>query len=424
MKATIRVYGDKPITAEVIASLEKLGETVRPDNNVLHAARHNLLCAMYRDVGRFDDCMASGDQAISHYRSMGSLYGETFIYFHEGLACFRQGRMRDAESLYKEGFGIAVDTFGENSDLAAIGRAFLAELSYEKNRLHEARQYLDGFVRHIERADAWIDVYLAAYGTRMKLMWATGDEQEVERTLTRAKSTAINRGLARLGRVVELQRQELSLRQQPAECSAKRTPKADDAICHQIIARIEARTLLGKGEYAKASWLLDKQAKSARAEQQILSFISLTLLEAASRWLAGQSDAAVRAFESALSAAMFEGIKRPFIDDGALLQGVIREVSQAMENRRGNRLRDAFIAELVSEIDASNDSTQSDDHLLSPREREVLRYVMQGQSNREIAEAIPLSVNTVKFHLKNIFGKLGVSSRREAVSVAVRERLV
>ena len=49
---------------------------------------------------------------------------------------------------------------------------------------------------------------------------------------------------------------------------------------------------------------------------------------------------------------------------------------------------------------------------------------MQGRSNREIAEVVPLSVNTVKFHLKNLFDKLGVSNRQEAVTVAIRRGLI
>jgi len=431
MKATIRVYGDQPATDDVIRSLERLGDTIPADNNVLHAARCNLLCAMYRDAGRFEDCMAIGDQAISHYRAMNSLYGETFIYFHEGLACLRQARLRDAESLYREGFGIAVDIFGEDSDLAAIARAFLAEVSYEKNRLHESRQYLKGSVRHIEKADAWIDVFLAAYLTQMKLNWAADDENAVEQTAGRARSTAINRGLDRLGSIVDLQKEELSLRrafatqaQSGVEPSLSVDRHGGRGTSRQLAARIEARRMLNAGDYEKAGQFLEREAKAARAEGQVHYYLSLAILLAAAYWLDSNTEAAVRTFDEALSAAMFEGIKRPFIDEGALISSLIREVSKTTENRRGNRLRDAFLAELIAEIDASGKSEQAADHPLSPREREVLRYVMQGQSNREIAEAISLSVNTVKFHLKNIFDKLGVRSRKDAVSVAVRERLV
>jgi len=432
LNALVERYADKPMTNESIASLENLGQKIPVNNNVLHAVRCNLLCMMYRDVGRFDDCMAVGDQAISHCRAMGSLYGEAFIYFHEGLACLQQARLRDAESLYKEGYTIAVDVFGEDSDLAAIGRVFLAEVSYEKNRLHTARQYLENSVRHIEKADAWLDVYLAAYLTRMKLMRAVGDENEIDRTVTRAKSTSINRGLDRLGHIVELQMLELSLKgahtteKQPNDnglpVSAARM--TSDEISRQFIVRIKARTLLMTGDHEKASRFLEKSARAAIDKRQIRLFISLAVLLAASRWLSGDTDAAVSAFESALSVSIFEGIKRPFIDEGELVSGIIHEISKTVESRRGNRLHDAFIAELIAEIDSSNKNRKKDDHLLSPREREVLRYVRQGQSNREIAEAMSLSVNTVKFHLKNIFDKLGVSSRKDAVSIAVRQRLV
>lgn len=51
--------------------------------------------------------------------------------------------------------------------------------------------------------------------------------------------------------------------------------------------------------------------------------------------------------------------------------------------------------------------------VLTPRERELLADVMAKRSNLEIAEARSISSNTVKFHLKNVYQKLGVSSRRQ-----------
>jgi LuxR family transcriptional regulator, maltose regulon positive regulatory protein len=55
---------------------------------------------------------------------------------------------------------------------------------------------------------------------------------------------------------------------------------------------------------------------------------------------------------------------------------------------------------------------------LTAREREVLQLLMQGASNREIAEQLVLSVNTVKKHVLNICGKLGVQSRAQAIAHA------
>jgi DNA-binding NarL/FixJ family response regulator len=61
---------------------------------------------------------------------------------------------------------------------------------------------------------------------------------------------------------------------------------------------------------------------------------------------------------------------------------------------------------------------------LSPREREVLRLMAQGQSNKEIAAALFVSERTVKFHVNNIFDKLSAGSRTEAIAMAARRGLV
>ena len=58
--------------------------------------------------------------------------------------------------------------------------------------------------------------------------------------------------------------------------------------------------------------------------------------------------------------------------------------------------------------------------LLSSREMEVLRLIATGQSNPEIAQALVVAVSTVKAHINNIFGKLGVTSRTQAL-VRARE---
>jgi DNA-binding NarL/FixJ family response regulator len=62
--------------------------------------------------------------------------------------------------------------------------------------------------------------------------------------------------------------------------------------------------------------------------------------------------------------------------------------------------------------------------LLSPREEEVLRFVAEGLTNKEIARQLRVSENTVKTHVTSLFNRLGVDSRARAVAVAANEGLL
>ena len=61
---------------------------------------------------------------------------------------------------------------------------------------------------------------------------------------------------------------------------------------------------------------------------------------------------------------------------------------------------------------------------LTGREIEVLQFVAQGYTSREIGEHLFISENTVKNHVRNILDKLGLHSRNEAVLYALRENLI
>lgn len=75
-------------------------------------------------------------------------------------------------------------------------------------------------------------------------------------------------------------------------------------------------------------------------------------------------------------------------------------------------------------IQATRKGTSKPGEDLTERERDVLGQMIEGLNNKQIADKLVISVSTVKFHVSSVLGKLGVSSRTEAVSLALKNKLL
>ena len=111
---------------------------------------------------------------------------------------------------------------------------------------------------------------------------------------------------------------------------------------------------------------------------------------------------------------------------GYLLKGAPREeLFKAIRvvSEGGSLLQPVVASKLLNHVRARKD----DDPPIEPlteREKEVLKLLAQGKSNKEIAAALVISERTVKFHVSAIMGKLGAGNRTEAVSLAAQRGLV
>lgn len=109
----------------------------------------------------------------------------------------------------------------------------------------------------------------------------------------------------------------------------------------------------------------------------------------------------------------FEAGARGYLLKDMLLSEVITAIRTV---RRGERVIPTAVAVRLAEYPERSDLTE--------REVEVLQLVARGLSNKEVAKAIGRMDETVKIHLKNIFTKLGVADRTEAVTVALARGLI
>ena len=121
----------------------------------------------------------------------------------------------------------------------------------------------------------------------------------------------------------------------------------------------------------------------------------------------------------------------PNIVQGALQAGAIgylqknisaKELARAIHSACEGKM--TLSSEATQVLAYSVAQPQIDGGRLTDRERDVLKCMLDGLNNKEIAEKLFVSLGTVKFHVSNIFQKLGVDSRVEAVKLAIEQKLV
>jgi LuxR family transcriptional regulator, maltose regulon positive regulatory protein len=135
--------------------------------------------------------------------------------------------------------------------------------------------------------------------------------------------------------------------------------------------------------------------------------------------LQGQAKAAADSLSQAMQMAEPEGYISTFVDAGEpirLLLAGMPDSSYAV------RILAGFSAGTRSLVKRETENRSSE--LLSQREQEVIILVAEGLSNQEIAERLVISLPTVKTHIGNIFNKLGVSSRTQAIARAKTSGLI
>ncbi len=145
------------------------------------------------------------------------------------------------------------------------------------------------------------------------------------------------------------------------------------------------------------------------------AYIEALALQALIFWQCGERVRALTTLERALREAEPEGYVRLFADYGLPMARLLQEA-------RSRNVLMVYVKRLLTAFDTAlpshGASERSLSEPLSEREREVLRHVAVGLTNREIAEALVISPETVKKHTASIYMKLAVSNRTEAAARA------
>jgi LuxR family maltose regulon positive regulatory protein len=149
------------------------------------------------------------------------------------------------------------------------------------------------------------------------------------------------------------------------------------------------------------------------------------VLEAVAHQAQGGSDRAIELLHDALAIAEPGGFVRLFVDEGPPMARLLTDAAtRGIKPHYTEQLLAVFWPAGKKQVDPALSPSATPGPLpplvesLSEREIEILQLIAGGLKNREIADRLYLSVNTIKVHTRNIYGKLDVHNRTQAVAKA------
>ena len=437
----IRVVGDilaeyenQPMRLEDLLAREALLRTLPVDDHLILANVNESLGAKYLEGGWLERAMEPTLAARSHYQALGSPYSELFTRFHEARIRASQGRLKDAAGVLATARIDIEAHVGARSDLAANCAALEAELLFEQDKATEASALLSWALPHMEQSDGWVDVYAAAYFTAARIAAVAGDAPAVRSLLERARGVAQRRRLRQLDLLTGLCELDLALVDgaSPGEARALARTIGLDALADSMaeespvyrpvavaaaLCRVRIALLCGACHTALDE--LDALGRWAREHGAGRLLIDVNLLKSHGHRMTGEAALAQGRFDEAVGMAMFQGVVRPFLAARAQVQPALDDALAASPDR----FRAQFLKGLSRAMGTPRVAAAAPD-ALNDAETAILRHLSQGYSNKEIARLIGMSPDTVKYRLKAVFRKIGVSKRQDAVRVSGERGLI
>jgi LuxR family transcriptional regulator, maltose regulon positive regulatory protein len=303
--------------------------------------------------------------------------------------------------------------------MASLAYVGLGRIDYEWNELEEAaRRLREGLALAVRSglvSGQW-DAYLALAA----LEQARGDSAAADAMLERARPIARYWDNPLYRSQVEARQVRLWLRRGDVERAARwadsqaLSPDGGAETGYEALSIALAYLLNAQGKYEHALRLIERLALATEQTGRASRRPELMLLAVRAQVGAADRDQALAKLAIALRLAEPEGWVRIFVDGGEPVRHLLVEL------RRRGPLASDYLDRLIAAFPPrlSSGSGDAPPEMLSLREREVLRLIAAGRTNRQIAAELVLALGTVKAHINNIYGKLGVNSRTRALARA------
>lgn len=369
---------------------------------------------------------------------VGHLYG-VFLVIHDlAQVQITQGQLHQADQTYRQALQHAREQDGQQPALgpAYVGRG---QLEYQWNHLDAAAALFQAGMTLCEQTGNTQEIMQASIGLAF-VKQAQGDTDGASAMMQQALQVTERHALSLPGGAqVEATQAWLSLIQGNDAAAVgwlQRCRLTIDQELNHVRERgylTLIRVLIRQRKLDEALAWLAKLLQLAEAQGRAGSMIEVLMLQAEALQASGDVHQAVERLSRALALAEPEEYIRLFVDEGAPMAALL---AQSVEGRARHHPISIYVERLLSafpvEQRAAGLSTATASPIpasalegstaliepLSERELELLRLIVAGYSNREIADRLVIAVSTVKWYINAIYGKLQVESRTKAIARA------
>jgi LuxR family maltose regulon positive regulatory protein len=379
-----------------------------------------MACTRSGDVRQAEDAFS---QAINAAQAAGMSFVAVPLVCNLADAQVVQGRLRQAFQTCERAEQMGtVD--GKRISPAGFAGLVRGKILYEQNKLQAAQDALLDSLKLLGRGGI-AESYGNVRAVLAQVKEARGDRDGALAAIERAVQITAGSGMPRLTELAAAYQARIWLAQGRLEMAAQWARDQRLAGETEYLREFEhltaVRVLIASEQPGEALGLLDTLLPPAQAAGRMGVVIEGQSLRALAVHALGDLDGALDALASSLALAEPEGYVRVFVDSGEPMRTLLKQAaSRGIAPVYVARLLAAFGPPRPEPPDQARTPGQAQPLVepLTDRELEVLRHLDGGFSNREIARRLFVSLPTVKSHTQNIYGKLGVHSREQAVARA------
>ena len=398
----------------VLASMDNQSEAEKP-------FLYTTLCVSGLQYGRFAEAREAAHAGIA----VGNAFSSAYLHLHLGAVNLAQARVRDAIAEYRKGLAIIRRDFKEDTDMHLVANMLMAEWYFERNDLTRARNLLGNANERLSHGEAWHEIYAAGYTTSSAVAYELHGWEEAAKETEGAIAYVRKEGLKRtrhllvanscgyLTRSGKIARARTLVQDSGLSLDEYKAPADENSVIRERFGIVPSlcRLLIAEKRYKKAADELSAFIAIDEGIGHKRAVLKYSLLLSLALYLARKRRGSFELLNEVLGTVRREGFVRLVLDEAPFIVELLRAYVKSRNATEPDHA--AHLLRLLDRSVADQEATK-----LSKRERQVLEELSKGLPDKVIARNLGVTEHTVRFHLKNMFRKLGVNSRLQAVTAA------